>query len=145
MEGYEEGIFSKPLDWKTLFLLTMKKKNKTSYPNEEYNSVFEYIHQVIRAYPRSRKVCIDQCSWKPYCILARIRAKGGVGKQVWFAPNTLRGGEGAEVWSHPRKSLQFLLLFNTVLDTVFPSPSTKNVYIYMNIYFSRKMVIVSKS
>ena len=38
-----------------------------------------------------KKICIDQCLWKYYCILGKIREKRGVGGQVWFVPDTFGG------------------------------------------------------
>ena len=60
MEGYKGGILSKALAWKSLFLLKIKIKQNTVSPNKEYNAIFKPIPQNIRAYPRSKKICIDQ-------------------------------------------------------------------------------------
>ena len=48
--------------------------------------------------------------------LGRIRAKRGVGKQLWFVPNTVWGTGKSH---NPRKILQFLPLFkleNSILS-----------------------------
>ena len=57
------------------------------------NAVFKHFHQNIRAYPRSKKICVDQWLVK-YCTLGRIWAKRGLGEQVWCVRNT--GGESGE-------------------------------------------------
>ena len=36
-------------------MLNMKIKQNPGSPNKEYNAVFKYIHQDVRAYPRSKK------------------------------------------------------------------------------------------
>ena len=54
MKGDEGGNFSKAPDWKPLFLLKIKIKQKPAYRNKEYNLLaFKDFHQNIRAYPRS--------------------------------------------------------------------------------------------
>ena len=55
MEGDEGGIFSKTPEWKSLFSLKIKIKQSPGCPNKEYNAIFLYINQNIRAYPRSGK------------------------------------------------------------------------------------------
>ena len=75
MEGDEGGIFSKPPDWKPLFLLKVIIEQNPRYPNKGYNVIFIQIHQTITAYPRVK----------------RNRAKRGVGKQVLCVPNTVGG------------------------------------------------------
>ena len=53
MKGDEGGNFSKVPDWKPLFLLKIKIKQKPACRNKEYNVAFKHFHQNIRAYPRS--------------------------------------------------------------------------------------------
>ena len=55
MEVNEGGIFSKTLDWKSLFLLKIKIKQSSGCPNSEYNAIFKHVNQNIRAYPRSKR------------------------------------------------------------------------------------------
>ena len=55
MEEDEGGIFSKTPGWKSLFSLNIKIKQSSGCPNKEYNAIFMYINQNIRAYPRSEK------------------------------------------------------------------------------------------
>ena len=43
----------------TFFFLKMKIKQNPGYLNEQYNAIFKHIHQNIRAYPRSKKICTD--------------------------------------------------------------------------------------
>ena len=95
MEGKEVGIVSKSPDWIPLFLLKVKIKQSSDWPNKEYNAVLEHIHQNIMVYPRSKKICIDQWLWKYYCLFRRIQAKPGVSKQVCFSLNTFRGFWGS--------------------------------------------------
>ena len=72
MRRDERGIFSKAPDWKPLFLLKIKIKQESGYPNKEY-AILKHINQNIMAYPRSKSMCIDQWLGKYYFIL------GGVG------------------------------------------------------------------
>ena len=86
-------------------------------PNKEYNVIFKHFHQNIRAYPRSKKKCVDQ--WRKYYMillykligkyftLARIRAKRCHRKEVWFVPNTVGGFGGSR---DPKKILIFFSL-----------------------------------
>ena len=60
MEGNEVDIFSLAPDRITLFLLKIKIKQNPGSLNKEHNAIFEHIHLNIRAYPRSKKICIDQ-------------------------------------------------------------------------------------
>ena len=60
MEGDGVGIFSKASDWKPLFWLKIKIKQKPGFPKKEYNPMFKHILWNIRAYPKSKKICIDQ-------------------------------------------------------------------------------------
>ena len=108
MEGNEVGVFIKALDWIPLFFLKIKIKQNPGYLNEQYNAIFKHIHQNIRAYPRSKKICTDQLLWKYYCLFRRVRAKRDVGEQVWFVPNTFGGSEGQ---CHLRKIWLFLPSF----------------------------------
>ena len=97
------SIFSKVRDRKPLFLLKIKIKQNPGCPNKHYNVVFKHFRQNIRAYPRSKKICIDQWLGK-CCILGKIWAKRGVGKKVWFVPNAVWGSWGS---CNARKILQF--------------------------------------
>ena len=46
------------------------KLNKTQASQiKNINVVFNHIHQNIRTYPRSKKICIDQWLWKYNCML----------------------------------------------------------------------------
>ena len=54
--------------------------------------------------PEVKKNRIDQWLWK-YCILRKIRAKQGVGEQVWFVPNTVERSGG----SHKSRKLFSLI------------------------------------
>ena len=36
-------------------MLNIKTKQNPGFPNKEYNAVFKYIHQDVRAYARSKK------------------------------------------------------------------------------------------
>ena len=131
MEGTEVGIFIKAPAWIHLFLLKIKIQQNPSYPRKEHNTIFKHIHQNIRAYPRSKKICIDQWLWKYYCILRKIWVKRGVGKQVWFVPNTfLAGSKGS---CHPRNVLRFLLLFK--LGSSIPSTLTKKKMLFKHEHF----------
>ena len=58
MEGNEVDILVKAPDWMPLLLLKIKIKQNLGYPNKEYNVIFKHIHQNIRAYCRSKKICI---------------------------------------------------------------------------------------
>ena len=49
MKEDERGLFSKKI----------KIKQNSSFPNKEYNAIFWRIHQNIRAYLRSKKICIE--------------------------------------------------------------------------------------
>ena len=60
MEGNEVDIFSIAPDRIPLLLLKTKIKQKPGCRNKEYNAIFEHIHLNTRAYPRSKKICIDQ-------------------------------------------------------------------------------------
>ena len=44
-----------------------------------------WIHQNVRAYPKGKKICIDQWLVKYYCILERIQSKLAFGEQVWYS------------------------------------------------------------
>ena len=96
----------------------------------EYNAIFQHIHQNIRVYPSSKKICIDQWLWKYYCIFGVVRAKESVSEQVWFAPDTFSSSEG---WRHPRKIWLFLLSFKP--RNSIPSTNTKMLYKYEHIVF----------
>ena len=137
MEVDEFGIFSKAPDWKPLLLLTIKIKQKPGWPNREYNAIFEHSHQNIRGYHGSKKVCIDQWLWKYCCIFRRVRAKRGVGEEVWFVPNTLGV---LRVWATEKKLGYFY--FHLSLEAASPVLKlTQNCYINKNISFSWKLVI----
>ena len=107
-KGNEIGIFSKAPDWIPLSLLKIKIKQNPGCPDKKYNAILEYIHHNIMAYPRSKKICIDQWLWKYYCLFGRVRTKQRVGKQVWFVPNIFGGSEGQ---CHLREIWIFLLSF----------------------------------
>ena len=62
MEGNEVGILSKALDYIPSFFVKIKIKQNPGCPNKEYNKIYEHINQNIRTYPKSKKICIDQCS-----------------------------------------------------------------------------------
>ena len=67
----------------------------------------------IRAYPRSKKkICIDQWLGKHYWILRRIQAKGGIGEQVRFDPNTIW-----EVWGAVQPQENFAIFTLIYTDT----------------------------
>ena len=102
MGGNGVAIFSKAPDGKPLFLLKIKIIKKPGCPNKEYNAVFEQIYQNVGAYPRCKKICID------YYLSRRVRAKRGIGEQVWFVPNTFWGFQGQ---CHTREIWLFLVLF----------------------------------
>ena len=74
-EMKEALLEGKTPDWKPLFLLKMKIKQNPGRRNKAYNAIFEHIHQIIRACPRSKKFCIDQWLWKYYCILGKNPSK----------------------------------------------------------------------
>ena len=59
------------------------------YPNKEYNVIFKNIHQITMAYPRTKKICIDQTFWKHYWILGKIWAKQDVNEQVRSVQNLI--------------------------------------------------------
>ena len=55
---------------------------------KKYHAIFKHIHQNIRAYCRSKKLCIDQ--WLAiYPLLGKIRAKRSIEQQVSFVSNTI--------------------------------------------------------
>ena len=56
MEGDEGGNLCKAPDKKSMFLLKIKIKQNSDYPNKEYNAVFKHNHQNIRVCPRSKKI-----------------------------------------------------------------------------------------
>ena len=87
MEGDEVGIFSKAPDWKPLFLLKIKIKQNTGYPNKEYNLAFKHFPQHIRVYPRSKKKYALKMIRKILHIenLSKVRCL-----QIWCVPNTVR-------------------------------------------------------
>ena len=60
MEENEGDTLSNVPDWKRLFLLKKTIKQNQGCLNKEYNAIFEHIHQIVRAYPRSKKICIGQ-------------------------------------------------------------------------------------
>ena len=112
------------------------KLNKTQTAQIRNNAIFKHMHQIIRAYPRSKKICIDQWLWKYHCILVKIWVNRSVGKLNWFVPNTFWG---LRVGVTPGKVCYFYSLFklgNSILSTL-----TKNCYININISFSWKLVI----
>ena len=85
-EGKEVGIFSKAPDWIPLFLLKIKqnKKSNKTQTAQTWNimqslSTFIRMSGPIQKY----KNCIDQWLWKYCCLFKRVRAKRGVGKQLW--------------------------------------------------------------
>ena len=137
MEGTEVGIFIKASAWIHLFLLKIKIQQNASYPRKEHNTIFKHIHQNIRAYPRSKKICIDQWLWKYYCLSRRVRAKRDVGEQVWFVPNTcagLRGNVTSEIFDYFYSHLS--------VETVFPALKLiQNHYINVNTSFPWKLAI----
>ena len=108
MEGNEVDIFSWAPNKIPLILLKIKIKQNPGCLNKEYNAIFEHIQLNIRAYPRSKKICIDQLLWKYNCLFRRVWAKQGVGEQVQFLPNTSGRSEGQ---CHLRKIWLFLLPF----------------------------------
>ena len=105
MKRDEGGIFSKFPDQKPLLLFEIKVKQNPRCPSKEYKGIFKHFHQNIRAYHRSKKICIDQWLVK-WCILGRIWAKRGVSEWVWFVPNTGVGSEGS------RDTLKFFRFWN---------------------------------
>ena len=92
MKRNEGDIFSKFPGWKPLLLFKIKIKQNPGCQNKEYNVDFKHFHQNIRAYHRSKKICIDQSMVK-CCIFGRIRAKRGVAEKIWFVPSG--GSEGS--------------------------------------------------
>ena len=60
MEGDEVGIFSKAAEWKSLFLLKIEIKHNQRFPNNNFNAIFERVHPIIKAYPRNKKIFINQ-------------------------------------------------------------------------------------
>ena len=118
MEGDEGGIFSKGTDWKSLslfFLLKIKIKQNPGWPNKEYNSIFENINHITRAYPRSKKkksALIDD-----YENIIAYWKNPGKGEQMWFVPNTFGESEG-------RYHLQEILIFLLSLKLGSSIPST---------------------
>ena len=92
MEGDVGGIFSEAPDWKSLFLLKIKIKQNSGCPNKEYNSIFEHINHITRAYPRSQKkksALIDD-----YENIIAYWKNPSKGEQMWFVPNTFGESEG---------------------------------------------------
>ena len=57
MKRDEGAIFSKTLDWKSLFLLKIKIKQNSGCPSsKEFNAIFRYINQKnVSVYHRSKK------------------------------------------------------------------------------------------
>ena len=55
MEEDETDIFSKAPDSESLLLLKRTIKQNPSSPNQNYNAIFKDIHQIVRAYPRSKQ------------------------------------------------------------------------------------------
>ena len=92
MEGDEGAIFRETSDRKSLFLLKIKIKLNQSCTSKEYNTIFNHIHQKIRAYLTSKN----------------IRAKEDVGEQVKFVLNIVGG---LWRWRIPSEILQFLPSF----------------------------------
>ena len=90
----DKGDISKKLCTEYICFCLEQKLNKTEVAwirnilLDHIWAIFEYINRNIRAYPRSKRIYIDQWLGKYYCILQRIRAKWGVGEEVWFVPNT---------------------------------------------------------
>ena len=93
MEGVEGGMFSKAPDWKPLSLLKVEIKQNPGCPYKKYNAIFKHIHENIRTYHGSKKICSDQWLGK-YFLLGRTRAKRGIGEQVLFVPDTVEGLRG---------------------------------------------------
>ena len=60
MEGNEVDIFSYAPDRVPLFLLKTEIKQNLGCLNKECNAIFEHIQLNVRAYSRSKKICIDQ-------------------------------------------------------------------------------------
>ena len=113
-------------------LLNILIKRNLGCPNTEYDFIFEHFHQNIRAYPRGKKICIDQWLWKYYCISGKVRAKRGVDGQVWFVPNTYRGSEDRcyplQMWLFLRSSKFGNSIASTYTDM-------KLLYKYEHIFF----------
>ena len=88
-------------------------KQNPDYPQKKYNAIFKHIHQNIRAYLRSKKICVDQWLGKCYCILGRILAKSSVYEQVWFVTDTVLKFVG---YCNTRNSF-----YSHLMETVFPA------------------------
>ena len=128
IKGDEGGNFSKAQDWKPLFLLKVKIKQKPASRNKEYNVAFKHSHQNIRAYPRSKK----NLRWS---MIGKMLHIGKNGEKCCIS----RGSREA------RKVLQFFPSEKN-LEIVFPTLKlTRNCYLNMNISFSWKLPIWSTS
>ena len=91
--------------------------------------------------PELKEICIDWWLGKYYCILRIIRAKRGVGEQVWFVPNIVgpswgggvhNTGKNCNFYSH----LSFEIVFHAL-------KLTQNCYKNMIISFSWKLTTPS--
>ena len=67
----------------------------------QFQASSSICEQLMRAYPRSKKICIHRW-FGDYCILGRIWVKRGFSKQVWFFPKT-DGGWGSNSGKTPEK------------------------------------------
>ena len=112
--------------WRKYFQQSSRQKSFFQATQIRNDTIFELIHQVIRAFPRSKKIWIDQ--WlRKWCTLEKIWVKLAIGKQMRLVQNLFWGTKGCY---HPWKVLQFILSFNLV------SSVPRNCFINTNISFS---------
>ena len=112
------------------FLLKIEIKQNPGCPNKEYNSIFEHINHITRAYPRSKKkICIDRWLWKYYCVLEES-------EQRWT--NVICSKHIWGIWGSVPPSGKFWYFYSHwSLEAVFPALKlTHNCYIIINILFS---------
>ena len=144
MEGDEEGIFSKALEWKPLLLLKIEIKQNLDYPNKHCVislqiqektdqkklriwTLFTHWRNIIQSSSTFIKLSgpISEVKEKSAIINdweniiayweGRIQAKRDVGEQVWFVTNTVCGSGGSTTLE---KFCNFYYYLS--LETVFP-------------------------
>ena len=131
MEGDEGGIFSKASDWKSLFLLKIKIKQNTSFPNKVYNAIFKKKKKKKKK--KKIKTLGPNTEVKRFAFIndwENIITNWEESEQSEVLANKLGLFQmQLGVWGrcNPRKILQFLPSFKM----------TQNCHIYMNSFFHK--------
>ena len=118
-------VFSVRLHTENLYFCLRQKLNEIQATKMRniYNSIFEQIHQNTRAYPRSKKICIERGLGKHHSILQTKQSEVQLNKcgLFWIQFCSLGGGVS------PGKLCNFYSHL---------SLESLNCYINMNISFS---------